>query len=199
MGRRVASRTWGPPKWYGPVTCCLRPKDDRDRIRKRESLPGRGRLPNVYVQYCTGGWMTTQALAEYLGGRQALGRDIRSDLDLDDAIRSGLPVKAVESVVKTGALRASELHTLVIPRRTLAHRKRLGKRLSSQQSDRLTRVVRVVASAEEAIGDGAKARRWLRKPNRALQGQRPLDLLASDVGARLVERVLGRIEHGLGA
>ena len=143
--------------------------------------------------------MTTQALAEHLGGRQALGRDIRSDLDLDDAIRSGLPVKAFESVVKTGALRASELHTLVIPRRTLAHRKRLGKRLSSQQSDRLTRVVRVVASAEEAIGDGAKARRWLRKPNRALQGQRPLDLLASDVGARLVERVLGRIEHGLGA
>ena len=143
--------------------------------------------------------MTPQALAEHLGGRQALGRDIRSDLDLEDAVRSGLPVKAVESVVKTGALRATELHALVIPRRTLAHRKRLSGRLSSEQSDRLTRVVRVLASAEEAIGDGARARRWLRKPNRALQGRRPLDLLASDVGARLVERVLGRIEHGLGA
>ncbi len=143
--------------------------------------------------------MTTQALAEHLGGRQALGRDIRSDLDLDDAVRAGLPVKAAETVVKNGALRATELHALVIPRRTLAHRKRQGKRLSSEQSDRLTRVVRVVASAEEAIGDGAKARRWLRKPNRALQGRRPLDLLASDVGARLVEQVLGRIEHGLGA
>ena len=143
--------------------------------------------------------MTTQALAEHLGGRQALGRDIRSDLDLDDAIRAGLPVKAVETVVKNGALRATELHALVIPRRTLAHRKRLGRRLSSEQSDRLTRVVRVVASAEEAIGDGAKSRRWLRKPNRALQGRRPLDLLASDVGARLVEQLLGRIEHGLGA
>ena len=143
--------------------------------------------------------MTPQALAAHLGGRRALGRDIRSDLDLDDAIRSGLPVKAVESVVKTGALRARELYALVIPRRTLAHRKRLGKRLSSDQSDRLTRVVRVVASAEEAIGDSAKAGRWLRKPNRVLEGRRPLDLLASDVGARLVERVLGRIEHGLGA
>ena len=143
--------------------------------------------------------MTTQDLAEHLGGRQALGRDIRSDLDLEDAVRTGLPVQAAESVVKTGALRSPELHALVIPRRTLAHRKRLGKRLSSAQSDRLTRVIRVVASAEEAIGDGAKARRWLRKPNRALQGRRPLDLLASDVGVRLVEGVLGRIEHGLGA
>lgn len=143
--------------------------------------------------------MTTRTLAEYLGGRRTLGRDIRSDMDLEDAIRIGLPVKAAESVVKTGALRAPELHELVIPRRTLAHRKSSGGQLSSEQSDRLARVVRVVASTEEAIGDGDKARRWLRKPNRALQGRRPLDLLASDVGARLVEQELGRIEHGLGA
>lgn len=143
--------------------------------------------------------MTTQTLAAHLGGRRALGRDIRSDLDLEDAVRSGLPVKAFESVVEAGALRATELHALVIPRRTLAHRRRLGGRLSSEQSDRLTRVVRLVALAEEAIGDGAKAGRWLRKPNRALQGRRPLDLLANDVGARLVEQVLGRIEHGLSA
>ena len=84
-------------------------------------------------------------------------------------------------------------------RRTLAHRKRRGGRLSHEQSDRLTRVVRVVAWTEEALGDVAKAKRWLRKPNRALEGRRPLDLLGSDVGARLVERVLGRIAHGLGA
>lgn len=143
--------------------------------------------------------MTAQLVAEHLGGRAALGRDIRSDLDLDDAVRAGLPVETVESVVKTGALRPPELHALVIPRRTLAHRKRRGGRLSSEQSDRLTRVVRVVARAEEAIGDSAKAKRWLRKSNGTLQGRRPLDLLASDVGARVVEQVLGRIEHGLGA
>lgn len=143
--------------------------------------------------------MTTQALAEHLGGRQALGRDIRSDFDLDDAIRSGLPVEAVECVVNAGTLRAPELHALVVPRRTLAHRKRLHGRLSAEQSDRLIRVVRIVGRAEEAIGDVNKAKRWLRKPNRALRGKRPLDLLASDVGARVVEQVLGRIEHGLGA
>ena len=101
--------------------------------------------------------MTAQTLAEYLGGRQTLGRDIRSDLDLEAAIRIGLPVKAAESVVKTGALRAPELHELVIPRRTLAHRKSSGGQLSSAQSDRLARVVRVVASAEGAIGARDKA------------------------------------------
>ena len=143
--------------------------------------------------------MTSQVLAEYLGGSQALGREIRSDFDLDDAIRAGLPLSTIESVARGGTLRPSELDALVIPRRTLAHRRSRGRRLTTRQSDRLTRVVRVVARAEEAIGDFTKAQRWLRKPNRALQGRRPLDLLASDVGARVVERLLGRIEHGLGA
>ena len=143
--------------------------------------------------------MTSQVLAEYLGGSQALGREIRSDFDLDDAIREGLPLSTIESVVGGGALRPSELDALVIPRRTLAHRKRLGRRLTTRQSDRLARVVRVVARAEEAIGDLAKAKRWLRKPNRALQGRRPLDLLITGVGVRIVEQLLGRIEHGLGA
>ena len=134
--------------------------------------------------------MTSQALADHLGGSRALRRQVRSDLDLADAIREGLPLATIESVVRGGALRPSELDTLVISRRTLAHLKRLRRRLSTHQSDRLTRVVRVVARAEEAIGDRDKARRWLRRPNRALRGKRPLDLAASHAGIRVVERLL---------
>jgi putative toxin-antitoxin system antitoxin component (TIGR02293 family) len=71
------------------------------------------------------------------------------------------------------------------------------RKLSPAESDRLARVVRIIARAEEALGDRGKAHRWLRKANRALAGKRPLDLLASDAGARMVERILGRIEHGV--
>jgi putative toxin-antitoxin system antitoxin component (TIGR02293 family) len=59
------------------------------------------------------------------------------------------------------------------------------------------RVARVTARAAEALGDGAKAERWMRAPNRALRGARPVDLLDGDAGVREVERVLGRIEHGV--
>ena len=143
--------------------------------------------------------MTPQSLAERLGGPEVIGRDVQSDFDLNDAIRAGFPLGVVDSLVGGGILRAAELHALVVPRRTLAHRRRLGQPLSPKQSDRLIRVVRVVARAEEAIGNAEKARRWLRKPNRSLRGTRPLDLLDNDVGVRLVERILGRVEHGLGA
>jgi putative toxin-antitoxin system antitoxin component (TIGR02293 family) len=73
---------------------------------------------------------------------------------------------------------------------------RRGQRLTAEESDRLARAVWLAAYAEEAVGNVEKAARWLRTPNRALVGKRPLD---SDVGTRMVEQVLGRVEYGLGA
>jgi putative toxin-antitoxin system antitoxin component (TIGR02293 family) len=143
--------------------------------------------------------MTAHGVAERLGGRDVLKRVVESDFDLVEAIEGGLPTAAVESVVRDGTFSTSEIYELVLPRRTLTHRKEKGQPLTPEESDRLTRAVRLAARAEEAIGNAEKAARWLRKSNRALLGKRPLDLLESDVGARMVERVLGRIEYGLGA
>jgi putative toxin-antitoxin system antitoxin component (TIGR02293 family) len=103
----------------------------------------------------------------------------------------------VETVVEDGTLTWQEIYDIVIPRRTLAHRKDKGQRLTAEQSDRLARAVRMAARAEEAVGDREKAARWLRRPNRALGGRRPIDLLESGVGARMVEQELGRLEHGI--
>lgn len=64
-------------------------------------------------------------------------------------------------------------------------------------ADRLARVARLLATADETFGAAEKAHRWLRKPNRGLGGQVPLELLATDTGARLVEQALGRIDHGI--
>ena len=143
--------------------------------------------------------MTAHVIAERLGGQHVLGRVVESDFDLLEAIEGGLSIEAVESVIRDGTFSASEIHELVLPRRTFSHRKQKGQALTAEESDRLTRAVRLVGRAEEAIGNQEKAARWLRRPNRAFLGKRPLDLLESDVGARMVEQVLGRIEYGLGA
>ena len=141
--------------------------------------------------------MTALAVVDRLGGREVLKADVRSELDLARAIRAGIPPRAVDRVLDAGLLQPAELYALVIPRRTLAHRKEKRQPLTPEESDRLTRVVRVLARAEEALASGEKAAHWVRTANRALSGHRPLDLLASDVGARMVERVLGRVEHGV--
>jgi putative toxin-antitoxin system antitoxin component (TIGR02293 family) len=69
--------------------------------------------------------------------------------------------------------------------------------LTPSESDRTVRVARVYANAVEMIGDAEKAIEWLRTPNRALGGERPLDQLDTDVGAQMVDDVLGRIAYGV--
>lgn len=138
--------------------------------------------------------MTVVELAGVLGVGKA---GIRSDLDLLEAVSRGLPTLAVDAVVHSGILSADEADRLVIARRTLAARKARGQDLTRDESDRLARIARVNAVALEQFGSAEKSSRWLRKPNRALGGRVPLDLLATGEGARVVEETVMRIAHGI--
>ncbi len=137
------------------------------------------------------------AVAAALGGRRTLKTRIETEFDLDTAAKAGIAAEAALQVVASGLLEADELYTLVIPRRTLERRRDDGEPLTTAESDRLLRAVRIVVRAIEALGDRDKARAWLRAPNRALRSEQPIALLATDIGARLVEQVLGRLEHGV--
>lgn len=136
------------------------------------------------------------ALVKALGGRRGLGRDVGSVHDLADRSRTGLPYGALESLqAQFGLAREEMAATLRVPLRTLARRKQAG-RLSPAESDRLVRLARIAAHAATVLGSDEKAGTWLHRPNRALGGEIPLALVDTDVGAREVEAVLGRIEHG---
>jgi putative toxin-antitoxin system antitoxin component (TIGR02293 family) len=114
------------------------------------------------------------------------------------AVREGLSVDLVDDVLSEGRLTAAELDRLALPRKTLAHRRMLG-RLTAEQSDRLARILRVVETAEQTFGDPVKAHTWLRRPTAALGDEAPLELLDTDIGAREVETLLTRIAHGIAA
>jgi putative toxin-antitoxin system antitoxin component (TIGR02293 family) len=137
-------------------------------------------------------------IAERLGGEALLGRRVDSLADLAALVSTGLPAEALERIRATGRLAAAELEA-VIPQRTLRHRRGRGQRLTPAESDRAVRLLRVQAQAERAFGDVGKADAWLRRPLRALDGVRPLDLAATEAGARLVEQVLAAIAWGAAA
>lgn len=115
-----------------------------------------------------------------------------------EAARRGVPVSAVDALVETGRLTLAEIDRIVLPRKTLSHRRGLGA-LTPDQSDRVIRVARVIAAAEATFGSVEKAGRWLRRPTKALDGDKPIDLLDTSEGGRQVERLLTRIDHGLAA
>jgi putative toxin-antitoxin system antitoxin component (TIGR02293 family) len=111
-------------------------------------------------------------------------------------IRQGFSVDVVDRALADGKVSLAELDRLVLPRKTLSHRRSLGA-LTSDQSDRLSRLLRLIDTAEETFGDPAKAHTWLRRPTPILDGETPLDRLDTDFGSRQVEALLGRIAHGL--
>jgi putative toxin-antitoxin system antitoxin component (TIGR02293 family) len=136
------------------------------------------------------------AVAKELGGEPVLGRTLRTETDLQAAIREGFPQKVLKEVAQSAGITLGELAaSLDLSARSLQRRRREG-RLARFESDRVYRLVRIVALAKHYLGDDQAATRWLKRPNRALGGQIPLRLIDTEPGARAVENVLGRIAYG---
>ncbi len=127
-----------------------------------------------------------------------IGVRVRNPIRLVEKINAGFPYRSFERLRREMDLSTRELAELVnIPPRTLARRKGQGK-LRPEESERLLRVARVFEQTLELFeGDKEAARRWLRSPSRALEGRTPLELAKTEIGAREVENLAGRLERGV--
>jgi putative toxin-antitoxin system antitoxin component (TIGR02293 family) len=115
---------------------------------------------------------------------------------MQDAIRDGFPPGVVEELMQASGLTLKELAaSLDLSARSLQRRRRSGK-LARYESDRLYRLARLVAIANEYLGDQERTRRWFKQPNRALGGIPPVAAIDTELGARQVENILGRIAYG---
>jgi putative toxin-antitoxin system antitoxin component (TIGR02293 family) len=137
------------------------------------------------------------AIIEALGGTKTFHRRLTTLADLKEQIRKGLPYAAFEQVLDSFDLSRDEVaRALTLPLRTLARRK-IETRLHAGESDKVLRLARIALLAADVLGSAQKASSWLRRPNRALGHETPLSLLDTEIGARQVEDLLGRIEHGV--
>jgi putative toxin-antitoxin system antitoxin component (TIGR02293 family) len=124
-------------------------------------------------------------------------KPVKTTLDLAPQIQKGLPFKALERVSKHLEISTALMNkSLDFATRTIARRAQ-EKKLSPAESERLVRLSRVLAEAKRVLGSAEKARSWVLKPNRALGGAIPLQMLRTDIGANAVFEELGRIDYGV--
>jgi len=118
--------------------------------------------------------------------------------ELHSRLEEGLSYEALERLRRVLDLPLSRISdVLQIPPRTLARRKE-AKRLQPDESDRLVRLSRLVGIALELFeGNLPATRSWLTAPHAALAGETPLQFATTGVGAREVENLIGRLEHGI--
>jgi putative toxin-antitoxin system antitoxin component (TIGR02293 family) len=69
--------------------------------------------------------------------------------------------------------------------------------LSPDESDKVMRLSRLLEHAKKVFGDVDKARAWLKHPQYGLGGAVPLDYAETEIGAREVDNLLGRIEYSV--
>ena len=139
------------------------------------------------------------AVYEKLGGRNMLGAEVASAADLARVVSRRIPLRALAHVQRRGLFTDGEIQRFIIPARTRRHREAKKERLTVEESDRLVRMARVQALAEDVFGDPERANRWLREPLGELSSTAPLDWARTEAGARLVEEILAKIDWGAAA
>ena len=138
------------------------------------------------------------ALAKVLGVAQG-NKPLATPFELIARIARGLPLSALERVTASIAPGDAGFKYRIIPKASLA-RRRHDKRLTAAEGERLARIAAVWAFACEVWGDEAEARSFLFRAHPMLQDRPPIDLaIDSDLGARLVEGILGRLQYGSAA
>lgn len=125
-------------------------------------------------------------------------RRIRSVSDLRSLVRTGLPSGSFKKIVNAFSLPQDEVaDALGIPLRTITRRITQTK-LSPNESEKVVRLARLFAIAMEVFAEKhLTVSKWFLRPNRSLGGEAPMKLLDSDMGARQVEDILGRIKEGV--
>ena len=112
-------------------------------------------------------------------------------------VEQGLPLATLEEFAAYSGFAMKDLLEVVIPLRTLKHRRERREPLNIDESDRLARVARVYELGIRVFGNPDKARNWLTKPKPRFDDRSPLTLLKSDAGGSRVEEALIQIDEGM--
>jgi len=136
----------------------------------------------------------------FLGGRKVLHRQVTTDEDAHELVLGGIPAAAMGKLLDAAITLSATvlLDVLGVSERSFARRKaEPSKPLPLNESERLWRFAEILAHATRVFGSQAEAEQWLSRPAIGLDHNKPIDLLKTHPGARLVFEYLTRIEHGV--
>lgn len=118
--------------------------------------------------------------------------------EIINELEKGVDHKALKTLQKTLNVTDHEMGKLVgISQKTLSRWAVKGGLIPSAAADRLYRVARILALAEEVLGNENDAITWLKGNNPFLGGKRPIEILDRDLGVKMVEEALYGIQHGM--
>lgn len=135
---------------------------------------------------------------ELLGGKEVVGMPIQSEFDMIALSNEGITKISVESLVSyLGISKKAFAESILDTSIKTIERKQDTDRLGKQISSMVIEIAKVIEHALAVFEDEEKVKRWLNSPIRALRYQKPIELLDTSIGIKMVDNILGRIEWGV--
>lgn len=116
---------------------------------------------------------------------------------LIQSLKIGLPVQELDDLRSSLDVSMERLVPMLGISKATLHRRMAAGRLDPAESDRVVRFARLMGKAVEVMESVENARAWLTSAQRGLGGAVPLEYAETEVGAREVEDLLGRIEYSV--
>lgn len=127
----------------------------------------------------------------------ATGKRAFSPSKLIEVLRLGLPVQELRDLQASLDVPMEKLFPMLGISKATLHRRQAKGRLDQAESDRVVRFAKLMGKAFAVMESEVDARKWLYSPQFGLGGAVPLEYAETEVGAREVENLLGRIEYGV--
>ena len=141
------------------------------------------------------------ATASVLGGKKTLGISPKTPLEVHEMLHSGLPKDALVFLFnETALLRSSHdfENALGMSLRTFQRiKENPTKLLTASQSGNVWKFAEVLAMATRVFGSKDDAEAWMERPALGLDGRKPIDLISTPAGLKLVEDFLVQMEYGV--
>ena len=114
-----------------------------------------------------------------------------------DMVRDGVSKKDLESLKSKTNLDYDKLSTLLSTTRATLINKKGTENFSATLGERIVSIADLYSYGFEVFEDEAKFKEWVFRPNQALGGKQPFELLDNQFGREEVKNVIGRIDYGV--
>jgi putative toxin-antitoxin system antitoxin component (TIGR02293 family) len=130
-------------------------------------------------------------------GKKTAAPKAKHPTEMIRRIQKGLPFSDLKALQDSIDMPFEQLAAKLSMSRSTLQRRKANGRLSPGESDKVMRFARLLEHATDVFGDIDKARAWLKHPQYGLGGAVPLEYAETEIGAREVDNLLGRIDYGV--
>ncbi len=140
---------------------------------------------------------TEATLRVILGGSKTIGKPLTDDYDLIALTRAGIKRATLPSLAAYLGITMEQLSGLLHSSYRNIQRKKDNDLLDTLKTEKVLELASFAQRGIEVIGSKEYFAEWLQSPLPALNNKKPLDFLDTSFGIQMLNKLLGRLEHGV--